>query len=428
MSAILLCTVGGSHQPVLTSIEENGPGYVCFFCTGRDPETGKQGSIDQVTGKGSVIKANRDDDKPTLPNIAVQAGLTDGGFQTTKVPADDLDGACAAMRACVADLAERFPGARFVADYTGGTKTMTAALVCTALERDDVALQLVSGARSDLVAVRPGTERAMAASVDRLRLDRAMKPYLGAWRRYAYREAAAGLAAIRIAANAPDRARLGLGLALSRALAHWDDFDHAGALALLEVYAGRFSKDLLKRLPDLRLLAGDRPHSVPARLWDLWLNAERRAAQGRFDDAVARWYRLMEWTAQWQLKVGCGADTADFPRELLPPEVDVKPDRDGKIKVGLRHAWRIAACHLAGPIKTFYAANESMLFDLLELRNESILAHGFRPVRRADWDRVRDWTLQRYLPLLQDLGKRSGLRSPLRQLPTEPPAAVRDVI
>ena len=409
MSTILLCTVGGSREPILKSIQENGPGYVHFFCTGADPATGKPGSIG------------------TVPDIADQAGLTDDRFQTTEVPADDLDGAFVAMRACVAGLADRCPGARFVADYTGGTKTMTAALVCTALERDDVALRLVSGARPDLVAVRRGTEQAMAASVDRLRLDRAMKPYLGAWRRYAYREAASGLDAIRIAANAPDRARLELGRALSRALADWDDFDHAGALALLEDYAGRFSKDLLKRLPDLRLLAGDRPHSQPARLWDLWWNAERRAAQGRFDDAVARWYRLMEWTAQWQLKVECGADTADFPRELLPPRVDVTPDHDGKIKVGLRHAWRIAAFRLAELIKTFYAANESMLFNLLETRNESILAHGFRPVRQADWERVRDWTCSHYLPLLQDLGKRSGLRSPLRQLPTEPPAAVRDM-
>ena len=28
------------------------PRYVCFFCTDRDPGTGRQGSIVQVTGKG----------------------------------------------------------------------------------------------------------------------------------------------------------------------------------------------------------------------------------------------------------------------------------------------------------------------------------------------------------------------------------------
>lgn len=84
MSTILLCTVGGSHQPILTSVKENRPDYVCFFCTGRDPDTGKRGSIDQVTGKGPVIKAKREDDKPTLPNITVQAGLNDDSFAVKK--------------------------------------------------------------------------------------------------------------------------------------------------------------------------------------------------------------------------------------------------------------------------------------------------------------------------------------------------------
>lgn len=429
MNTILLCTMGGSHQPILTSIAANRPGYVCFFCTGRDPGTGKAGSIVQVTGKGLVIKANPQDDKPTLPNIAVQAGLRDGGFEAKEAPADDLDGACAAMRAGIADLAARFPAARFLADYTGGTKTMSAALVCTALERDDVALWLVSGARPDLDKVRHGTEQAMAASADRLRLDRAMMRHLSAWGRYAYREAADGLDAIPIAADAPDRPRLGLARALSRALALCDDFDHAGALALLDDYAGRISPHLPDLLPSLRLLADDRPHSEPARLWDLWLNAERRAAQGRFDDAVARWYRLMEWTAQWQLRVKRQWDTGDLPREpLLAAGMDATPDRDGKIKVGLWQAWQLAAHYLPDTFKAFWADNQSILFDRLDIRNKSILAHGLRPVQQADWERVRQWTVAAYLPLLDHLARQSGLRKPLQQLPKEPPTVVRDMV
>ena len=99
---------------------------------------------------------------------------------------------------------------------------MTAALVCAALQSDDVELQLVSGARRDLVGVVDGTEQAMTASAARLRLERAMAPYLAAWKRYAYQEAAAGLERIRVAADAPDRQRLNLALVLSRALAQWD--------------------------------------------------------------------------------------------------------------------------------------------------------------------------------------------------------------
>ena len=419
---ILLCTVGGSHQPILKAIESISPQYVCFFCTDRDPETGKPGSIVQVTGEGKVIKASSRDDKPALLNIPTQAGLDHNGFKVCIVPADDLDGAYAVMRRAAAELAERFPGAQFVADYTGGTKTMTAALVCAALERDDTELQLVAGARADLVRVRDGTEQAMTASVARLRLNRAMAPYLAAWRRFAYHEAADGLDGIRIAADATDRARLALARGLSRALARWDDFDHAGALELIETYARQVAPHYPALLPALRWLSGEREQREPALLFDLWWNAERRAAQGRFDDATARVYRLIEWTAQWQIRIRLNADTANFPRDRLPVNVDARANRDGKIKIGLWSAWQVVEEHLDGPARELVADHGTELRDLLSVRNDSILAHGFRPVRGPDWERMRSWMQERFLPVLRHLGQESGLKCPPAQLPSEPPA------
>ena len=420
---VLLCTVGGAHQPILKAIDSTTPRYVCFFCTDRDPETGKPGSIVQVTGKGTVIKAHPRDKKPSLPNIPIQTGLADESFETRIVPADDLDGAYLDMRTAVAELAHRLPGAQFVADYTGGTKTMTAALTCVALERDDVELQLVAGARPDLLRVANGTEQAVVASVARLRLDRAMAPYLGAWRRFAYHEAAEGLDGIRIAAGATeDRARLALARALSRALARWDDFDHAGALDLLEIYASRVAPSYPSMLPALRWLTNETgKRHEPARLWDLWLNAERRASQGRFDDAVARVYRLIEWTAQWQLRDRFGADTADFPPELLPANIDAPPGRDGKVKVGLWSAWQIVAERAQGPARDLIAGHGAELRNLLSIRNDSILAHGFRPVQKPDWERMQRWMQDRFLPVLQLLAQEAGLKSPPEQLPAEPP-------
>ena len=304
---------------------------------------------------------------------------------------------------------------------------MTAALTCAALESDDVELQLVAGARPDLLRVANGTEQAVVASVARLRLERAMAPYLGAWRRYAYHEAAEGLDGIRIAADAADRARLALARVLSRALARWDDFDHSGALDLLENYAGRIATSYPSMMPALRLLTrtADKRHE-PARLWDLWLNAERRASQGRFDDAVARVYRLIEWTAQWQIRSKLGADTADFPHELLPASVDASPGRDGKLKVALWTAWQIVAERTQGPARDLIALHGAALRDLLSIRNDSILAHGFRPVLRSEWERMQHWTQDRFLPALQSLAQESGLKKPPEQLPAEPPKVVRE--
>lgn len=422
---ILLCTVGGAHQPILTAIRATAPDRVCFFCTDNDPVTNRPGSIIQVTGEGMVIKAQGNDNKPTLPNIPAQAGLNDDRFETQIVPADDLDGAYFVMRNAIVELGEKFPGVRFIADYTGGTKTMTAALACAALERDDVELQLVAGARPNLVRVEDGTEQAMGASVDRLRLDREMKTHLMAWHRFAYREAADGLARIRITANDTRRTQLELARELSRALADWDNFDHEGAYRRLSIYGGQVAQCYPTMLPTLRLLeqTGDtRPkHNDPARLFDLWLNAERRAAQGRFDDSIARWYRLMEWTAQWQIKEELDADTSDFPSELLPQDADVVPNRKNKIELGLWKAWQVVEYHLSGPAQNFVKDHGAELRDLINRRNDSILAHGFRPVDSADWQRVASWTRENFLPVLRDLAFKAGLNKEPQQLPTTPP-------
>ena len=419
---VLLCTVGGSHQPILRAIEAAEPRYVCFFCTGKDPDSGKPGSEAQVNGKGKVIKASHNDDRPSLPNIPAQADLADDVFELMVVRADDLDGAWRVMRVAMNRLSARFPGARLVADYTGGTKTMTAALVCAALERSDVELQLVTGARANLVRVPDGTERAMPAGTARLRLAREMAPWLNAWRRFAYREAAEGLRGIRIGADHPDRSDFELALALSRGLARWDDFGHAGALALVEPYQAAVARRYPAMLPTLRVLTpGNDAKRKPALLFDLWLNAERCAAEGRHDDATARVYRLIEWTAQWQLQRRVGVETANFPPDRLPEGMTTPPDREGKIRLGLWAAWQVVKldADMAGSAQAFINEQESRLKDRLAVRNGSILAHGFEPVTKADWKRMQQWVDQDFLPLLDKLASEAGLRRRPEQLPQQ---------
>lgn len=190
---VLICTVGGSHQPIVTAITRTRPRFVCFICTGRDPATGQPGSDTQIIGKGSVIKAKASDPTPSLANIPTQTGLGEGQFEVCLVSSDDLDAAYSAISHALTTLRHRFPDAVHVADYTGGTKTMTAALVMAALEIEDVELRLVTGARADLIKVRNGTESSIVASAEHLRLRRAMAPYLAAWDRYAYGESCQGL-------------------------------------------------------------------------------------------------------------------------------------------------------------------------------------------------------------------------------------------
>ena len=424
--SILLCTVGGSHQPVLTAIQELEPAFVLFFATGRDQATGRAGSIESITGKGHPVEVRRGGEVvEQLPNIPAQAGLAAERFEAVEVPADDLDQAVAAMTEATAALRQRFPAAAFVADYTGGTKTMTAALVMTALEADDIRLQLITGDRADLVKVHDGSQAGLAVSAEGIRLRRGMQPFLRAWQRFAYGEAAEGLSALPMPRDRALRAELQIARALSRAFDAWDRFDHVAASEQLELYRQRLGKDagpvagaLFTALK--QLCAGpDHPQRTPARLWDLWLNAQRRAAQGRYDDAVARGYRLLEWAAQWLLATK-GIDTGDLRAEQIPDSLGIAANPDGKHQAGLRNAWELAAHHLGGEVQTFVEAERSHMLDQLKKRNYSILAHGDQPIAKADWEAFRSWIDAALIPLLQARAEHSGLKRLAPQLPQQP--------
>ncbi len=405
---LLICTVGGSHQPILKAIEHICPDFICFLCTGRDTDTERSGSEQQITGKGSVI-ASRRGEPPDLPNIPAQANLTENQYEIIALPADDLDPACVRIRQALADLAQRYPGAHLIADYTGGTKTMSAALVIAALEAPGVELQLITGSRADLSAVAADTEYPLRASTESIRLQRAMQPYIYAWRRYAYDEAQQGLAGVPVPLAPELRGQLNLLRSLSRAFAAWDRFDHASALECLQIYRQRIGATHGSYLNALKIMTGEKQQGREAlRLYDLWLNARRRAAQGRYDDAVARVYRLIEWTAQWQLQVHRGIDTADVDMTLLPPGIDLSRDPRGRYQAGLFNAWQIIAQTLDGPCAEFIQGNAKILLTHLELRNNSILAHGFVPVDAGAWRRVEDWLLQAFVPMLEQLVRADG--------------------
>jgi CRISPR-associated protein (TIGR02710 family) len=408
--------VGGSHQPILTAIRELAPEHVVFVCSGRDPGTGRHGSDQYIVAGGLVIKSRDTDVKPSLPNIPTQAGLAPHRFEVVLVPADDLDQAFAGIDRTLSALRERFPEARLVADYTGGTKTMSAALVAAALEYPDMQLQIVTGNRVNLVRVLEGMQAAAPASVNGIRIRRAIEAHVSAWARFAYEEAAQGLVRVSAPASVALRAQLSRARDLSDAFAAWDRFDHREARRRLEPYA---SEELAPHMNGLRVLAGEAsPKREGLQIWDLWLNAQRRAAAGRYDDAVARVYRMIEWTAQWVLLMRVGLDTADIPPEKIPPDpLAIAPNRQGKYQAGLFAAWQLVAAHTQGPAAQFFATHEVALRGQLDRRNSSILAHGYTPIDASAWSGVNSWIEERFIPMLREEILSTQARALFPQLP-----------
>lgn len=417
MTSTLICTVGGSHQPIVSAINELRPDYVVFVCTDKDPATGQRGSRIQIEGKGHCIRAQPKDDKPSLPNIPAQTGLTADQYRVVPTLSDHLDRIYLDCVAAIDDLGSRFPDARIVADYTGGTKSMSAGLAMAAVERPDIQLQLVTGSRADLLKVQDGSQFADQADCERIRYQRQTEPYRRAWNRYAYSEAVAGLDEFRPPKGLRDhytRFR-----DLSRAFAEWDNFNHRHALSILQPYAPNLP-DAMKPLIGIamRLNDDDRPAKRDAaRLLDLYRNAERRAAQGRYDDAVARVYRLIEWSAQWLLQTRAGIDTGNVLPEQIPADLTLTQHHDGQWQAGLFNAWQLVRHKTDGAAARFIAEQENTLLNHLKTRNGSILAHGFTPIDAQSWQPMYTWLEQSFLPMLLQETASVGIKILPPQLP-----------
>jgi CRISPR-associated protein (TIGR02710 family) len=418
MTQILICTVGGSHQPIVSAINELRPDFVVFICTDKDPATGRAGSVSQIDGKGSCIKARPQDDKPSLPNIPSQTGLTAEQFQIAKTLSDDLDQIYLDCNQAIEAALLRFPQAKIAADFTGGTKSMSAGLIMAALERPDVDLQLVTGSRSDLIKVQDGSQFTARANSEQIRFQRLIAPYRQAWNRFAYSEAEAGLKTLRPPQQTELRGHYARFRDLSRAFAEWDNFNHSLALNILQPYAPNLPHDLKNYIGiALRLNDNNPSKQDAARLFDLYLNAQRRAAQGRYDDAVARIYRLIEWTAQWLLSSKANIKTSHVLPEQIPENLILTQNRDGQWQAGLYNAWQLVKLKTDGPAARFITEHEHTLLNHIKIRNSSILAHGFAPIQAQDWQVIQAWLAQHFVPMLLDEAKTVGVKELPAQLP-----------
>ncbi len=416
MTTKLICTIGGSHEPIIKAIKEAKPDYICFVCSDDDPASGQKGSYVQITGKGNIIRAHPSDPKPSLPNIPTQLELASDQFEVIKVLTDNFDD----VYHKVLDWLNRQNRNedRILADYTGGTKTMSAALAVAALDCENVDLQLVSGSRINLVKVESGAEQVHQATVENTRFRRKLAQAVAAWNRFAYEETVATLKTIRPPRNPDLQGDYYRALDLSRALAAWDRFDHKTALRIFQNYRPRIGQSLGRHIKALEILnepEGRRRH--PLQLYDLWVNAQRRATQNRYDDAVARVYRLLEWTAQWQLQLHASIDTANIRPEQIPSGVEIPPTSKGCHQAGLYQAWQLIGKLLNNEAARFFEQNDARLYDRLRIRNQSILAHGFEPIREDQWRDMESWLQTAFIPMLVTLAQKDGrIRFPANAL------------
>ncbi|MGH2391097.1 MAG: hypothetical protein ACRDIE_23110, partial [Chloroflexota bacterium] len=248
---ILIATVGGSSAPLVRSIKDNHPDFVYFLCS-----DSKDGSTRVVDGRWQ----SGPEHEPAAPSSIVGGtDIREDQYQKILIPLAEMDDlrACyeAAGRAFQEALAKSEPV--ITADYTGGSKTMSAALVRAAsgpYARDTARFSVISGERTKLTVVADGTEIAVRQGVDFATLGEQTRQALALANDHHYTAADTLLSRLLLdteGATAPERARTQMLSTLCRGFDAWDRFDHAEALRLLRAQATKLDPRLLADLREL---------------------------------------------------------------------------------------------------------------------------------------------------------------------------------
>ena len=414
MKTVLICTVGGSPQPVVHAVQQNRPDFVYFICSTGEAEAASDRTISERTTRKVKGKCPRCDktymEELPLEPIAEQASLARDAYQVVPVEAPDeliqVDAACVAVEQ---DMETRFAGEalRAIANYTGGTKTMTLGLGAYALRTGGRwELQVnASASRADLIKVTSG-DIALPQDVAGLLARDVLARAEEAAGRHDYEGAAETLQLLvsRTILPLSERQPLIERHKHFRMRAAWDRLDYEGALELCS--SKEQAKTLKQLIRAVTLFTGEDPWGkMDVRgivlVEDLMENAARCATRQRFDDAVGRLYRATELLAQVHLLREHDLRTGDLDlSSAAVPEAsrtwleDLRDPRSGKVRIGLFAAYQLLA-DMGDPLGRYFTDNRRRLHQVIERRNQSLFAHGLTSVDGEAWRKTgptwRSW-------------------------------------
>ena len=393
-STFLICTVGGSPEPVVAALKHWQPLRVLFVHT---PQT-------KADIEAKIVLKARDEG----------VDLDAGRYDLFELPdGQDLAICLDRLRQLTPEVmqwAARGQEFQVVVDFTGGTKCMSAAVGLQA-SRWPCLFSYVGGSertKDGVGVVVSGAEKVVyqANPWDALG-HQAVEDFVVLFDQRAFLAAANVAAVAKRRVSRPDRKReLAVLEQLAKAFDAWDRFDHQACNAMLD--------DVAKSANDLRAVLGSakgdavlasvarvRVHLVelcqaapPSRhhVLDLLANAKRRKDEGRLDDAVARLYRAIEAVAQVALKERHGIESTEkIPLDHIPETLRpmwASRANEGVLTLGLQDAYGLLVS-LKDPLgDIFQSAALHGTKSPLVVRNQSILAHGFMRVSASVFDRL----------------------------------------
>lgn len=381
----MIVTVGiGDSQAIAFSIRKQNPSTILFIVT----DESKQISLDQIklyldiNEYTFIVKECKDiNDFETL---AMQYSkyikeLIDSGFKETQI----------------------------VADFSSGTKPMSTALVYASIERGIETISYVYTQSYDKNSESKGPERLNTLSPIAIYTDRKIDSAIRFFNKHMY------FTALEIIRDSDLKhpffmEKISLIEKIIETYSEWDKFNFGNAFTLLNEVAKHkeletlVSKEIIEKHKTILYFLLNPKDSNKSKetkedknkpnenlISDLLANAQRRYIEGKFDDAIARLYRCLEMIGQVELYKHFQFTTSNIEldklTDVIKNEFIQKYGRIHKIKIGLHDTFKVLKS-----VDNFYASiyyqNESEILKLLSIRNDSILAHGTKPVEKEKFE------------------------------------------
>ncbi|MDT3697229.1 MAG: TIGR02710 family CRISPR-associated CARF protein [Ignavibacterium sp.] len=271
-------------------------------------------------------------------------------------------------------------------DYTSGTKAMSAALVSAAIENKVGSLSYVYGDRGDGGRVKSGTERRNSFSPNKFYSKNIFDKAVELFNIYRFNSCIELLEKHEFHPEYQGKSELLI--KLSKMFDAWDKFNFSYAWEIsnnilvenlkefdLKNRFEKYYKPFLRELKEKNLSY--------EKIFELIQNSDRRAKEGKFDDAVARLYRTLEMIGQIEFEKVFNCSTSDVRIENIPTEfadeINAKylDSKDNKIKLPLFATFDLLNKH-NNPLGIKFFENIENIKKVLQLRNNSILAHGMK--------------------------------------------------
>lgn len=291
---------------------------------------------------------------------------------------------------------KEYPDEKVYIDYTSGTKTMslTVAIMSVLYHKK---LTSVTGKRGEDGTVIHGTEELKQHNpysvYDKLNIEKVK--HLFNYNRF---ETAAEILDTVVVLEDKEKIKT-----MINYYDKWDKFNH-------ETFPKDMNSELFTDL-EAQLQQNQKSMSIILKeghdqrcyylLADLINNAQRRYDEGKYDDAVARLYRSLEFVAQIRLKE-YDIITSDVDMKILGKHMELSKDYlDGlkkrgnnreKIKIGLSEDYSLLN-NLNDSVRQYYKQNNEEYKNILSKRNKSIMAHGTEPKTKEDYEKFKELVL-----------------------------------